>query len=107
MGALILALLPILEGLFAGTAVPTILGALTLAQWGSLAAAIANLAAPAIEDVLKPEVSKGIAGLHPILAQLIDDIEKFGPQTAAEKAKDNAERIAFGFEDPKTPGVFG
>ena len=100
MGALIIAMVPILTGLFAGTAVETVLAGLTIGQWAAIAGAIATLLTPAIEDALKPEVETAMRGLHPAFNQLFDDVRKHGPQQAANNA------VAFGFEEPSNPGMF-
>lgn len=99
MGAVLVALLPIISGLIAGSSFGAVIGGLTVAQWITLAAALLSLETP----MAQAEITK----LHPIFAKLLADAQAFGPQTAAAKAKDNAERIAFGFEDPANPGMIG
>lgn len=96
MGALLTALLPIL-GLITAYGSTTIFAGLTLAQWTAIAAALINLDQPAIQAE--------IAKLHPIFAQLIADAKEYGPQTAAQKAQDNATRVAFSYEDPANHGL--
>jgi hypothetical protein len=95
MGALLMALVPILTLAF-GTSASAIVAGLTIAQWAALAAALLTEST---------EIQAQYSAIHPLLADLLSDAARFGPQTAAEKMKDNAERTAFGFENPSNPGV--
>jgi hypothetical protein len=92
MGAILIALLPILQGLLAGTAVGTVLGGLTVGQWVAIAAALLTLETPEIES----QITK----LHPAFDKLLADAKQFGPQVAAENA------VAFDFEKPSNAGMF-
>ena len=92
MGAILIALLPILQGLLAGGAVSTVLGGLTVAVGGALAAALLSRESPQIES----QITK----LHPAFDKLLSDAKKFGPQAAAENA------MAFDFEKPSNAGMF-
>ncbi len=103
MGGLLVALVPILEGLLGGSSVGSVLGGLTLAQWVSIAGAVLNLAEPEIEPKLKTDV-EGIFRAHPILSALLDDVRNFGPQVAAQNAFKGV--AAFGYESPNNPGIF-
>lgn len=99
MGAIIIALVPILQGLFAGTAINVVLAGLTISQWATIAGAIAGFITPIVEDALKPEVEAAIRGLHPVMNQMFDDVKNHGPQVAASNA------VAFDFEKPSNPGM--
>ena len=92
MGAILIALLPILSGLLAGSAVSTVLSGLTVAQWVAIAASLLTLETPQIES----EITK----LHPVFDKLLSDAKQFGAQTAAENA------VAFDFEKSSNPGMF-
>lgn len=95
MGGLLTALVPVLTLAF-GVSASVIVEGLTIAQWAAIAAALLN-------EI--PQIQSQYAAIHPLIADLLADAQKFGPQTAAERAKDNAARIAFGFENPSNPGV--
>ena len=92
MGAFIIALVPILQGLFAGSSIAVVLSGLTIAQWAALAGAIAGmLIAPTTITAAETEAIKQIEvafrNLHPAFDRLWDDVKAFGPQEAAERAE--------------------
>jgi hypothetical protein len=95
MGALLMALVPLISLAF-GTSATAIVGGLTIAQWAAIAAALLTETT---------EIQAQYSAIHPLLAALLSDAARFGPQTAAEKMKDNAERTAVGFENPSNPGI--
>ena len=86
MGALIIALVPILTGAFAGRAIAIVLAGLTIGQWAAIAGAIANIAAPAVEDALKPEVEAALRALHPVLDNLWAEVKSVGADVASRNA---------------------
>ena len=90
MGALIIALIPIIRGLIAGVGIGIILSGLTAVQWAGIAGAIAGIlaspAAIAADAALINEVEAEFRKLHPAFDRLWADVAEFGPKTAAEKA---------------------
>lgn len=88
MGALLIALLPVMAVL-GGPALNTALAGLTVAQWGAIAAAIANLL---VNSSQIAEVEKHLSGLHPAFGNLFNDVRNHGPQQAAAKAYEMALR---------------
>lgn len=75
MGALLLALLPLIEGLVEGESLDAIFAAFTVAQWTTLASDILNIAEPALSGALKTK----LAALRPSLATFVVDIESGKP----------------------------
>jgi len=102
---ILVALIPIFQGALAGQAIGAVIAALTLQQWAGIAGAIAGFAVAELEPSTQTQID-ALLKSHPVLVQLIADVEKLGPQKAAANAKDNAARTAFGFEDPANPGMF-
>lgn len=91
MGALIIAMVPIMTGLFAGHAVAVVLAGLTLPEWAAVAAAIATIMVPqtavsGAEIATAKKVEESFRNLHPALDQLWADVVKLGPNQAAKNA---------------------
>jgi hypothetical protein len=86
VGALLVALIPVFEGLAAGTSWSLILSGLTLAQWVQISAAIVTMITPVIE-VDAPKVLTFLENLHPAFVKLIADVKSVGPSQAATNAQ--------------------
>ena len=79
MGELLLALVPLLQGLLAGPGVTAALSGLTFAQWVTIG--IKALAAG-------PEVMDMLAALHPAFDKFIEDLARTeNPQAAAKSVQ--------------------
>ena len=82
IGALITALVPLAQSLMAGASFEGAIGALSLTQWGSLAAALANLLAPEVTKEFEAHAEQ----LDPHIATFVANIIKHGPDAAAKMA---------------------
>lgn len=71
MGALLLALLPVIEGLISHEAIGAILASLTEAQWVTLAADIVNIAEPTLASSLTATLKT----VRPEINTFLTDIE--------------------------------
>jgi hypothetical protein len=86
MGPLLVALIPVIEGLAAGTPLALILSGLTIAQWVQIAAGVATLVTPIVEADA-PKVLTFLENLHPAFSKLIADVKSVGPSQAATNAQ--------------------
>jgi hypothetical protein len=74
---LLLALLPVLSSLFAGSSVTAAFGTLGLSDWIALAGSLVDA---------EPTVVAAISALHPALDLLVKDLKISGPKVAGTNA---------------------
>jgi hypothetical protein len=84
MGALLIALIPVIEALAAGAPIAAVVAGLTVTQWLNIAAAVAGLAYLVETEV--PQVIAFLQKLHPDFEALVSNVKQFGPETAAAMA---------------------
>jgi hypothetical protein len=77
---LLVALIPIFNGLFFGSALSVVLAGLTIEQWAVIAVSIAGLI------VKEPQVEAELRKIHTSVDKLIDDIKTHGHVVAAKNA---------------------
>jgi hypothetical protein len=86
---LLLALIPIIQGLIGGASIGTLLGALSLSDWIGLAGTLVDA---------EPAVAAALSALHPAFSLLVHDVAAHGPHAAGTLAwKRNQPRMIPGY----------
>lgn len=82
--ALLIALIPVIEALAAGTPIAAVIAGLTVTQWLNIAGAVAGLVA--LTEIEAPKVIAFFENLHPDFEALVSNVKQFGPDKAAAMA---------------------